>query len=160
MGGRTRFLSVEDVLLIQSDTLEHEGGLAGVRDFGLLESAVMMPRQQFGGVHLHRTLAEQAAAYLFHLCRNHPFNDGNKRAAVLAALAPWLASPRHPKTLQNAKYDRLVLLRHGLALEGVVMDTMLADYLRDSGDGHGLEAMAQRNFGFSPTSYEIGRAHV
>ena len=74
-------------------------------------------------------------------------------AAVLAALAPWLASPRHPKTLQNAKYDRLVLLRHGLALEGVVMDTMLADYLRDSGDGHGLEAMAQRNFGFSPTSY-------
>lgn len=86
MGGHTRFLSVEDVLLIQSDTLKHEGGLAGVRDFGLLESAVMMPRQQFGGVHLHRTLAEQAAAYLFHLCRNHPFNDGNKRAAVLAAL--------------------------------------------------------------------------
>jgi DNA polymerase-1 len=74
-------------------------------------------------------------------------------AAVLAALAPWLASERHPKTLQNAKYDRLVLLRHGLVLAGVVMDTMLADYLRDAGDGHGLEAMAQRNFGFSPTSY-------
>jgi DNA polymerase-1 len=74
-------------------------------------------------------------------------------AEVLAALAPWLASERHPKTLQNAKYDRLVLLRHGLALAGVVMDTMLADYLRDAGDGHGLEAMAQRNFGFSPTSY-------
>jgi DNA polymerase-1 len=74
-------------------------------------------------------------------------------AAVLAALAPWLASERHPKTLQNAKYDRLVLLRHGLPLAGVVMDTMLADYLRDTGDGHGLEAMAQRNFGFSPTSY-------
>ncbi|MEB3360513.1 MAG: DNA polymerase I [Synechococcaceae cyanobacterium] len=74
-------------------------------------------------------------------------------AAVLAALAPWLASQRHPKTLQNAKYDRLVLLRHGLPLAGVVMDTMLADYLRDAGDGHGLEAMAQRNFGFSPTSY-------
>jgi DNA polymerase-1 len=73
---------------------------------------------------------------------------------VLAALAPWLGSPRHPKTLQNAKYDRLVLLRHGLALEGVVMDTMLADYLRDAGDKHGLEAMAQRNFGFTPTAYK------
>ena len=86
MAAQTRFLSVEDVVLIQADTLGHEGGLAGIRDRGLLESAVMMARQQFGGVLLHRTLAEQAAAYLFHLCRNHPFNDGNKRAAVLAAL--------------------------------------------------------------------------
>ena len=72
---------------------------------------------------------------------------------VLQALAPWLASPAHPKTLQNAKYDRLVLLRHGLALEGVVMDTLLADYLRDANDRHGLEMLAQRNLGFTPTSY-------
>ena len=74
-------------------------------------------------------------------------------AAVLTALAPWLASASHPKALQNAKYDRLILLRHGLPLEGVVMDTMLADYLRDAGDKHGLDAMAERHFGFSPTSY-------
>jgi death-on-curing protein len=86
MKASSRFLSVDDVILMQADTLAHEGGLAGIRDRGLLESAVMMPRQQFGGVLLHRTLAEQAAAYLFHICRNHPFNDGNKRAAVLAAL--------------------------------------------------------------------------
>ncbi|MEB3104445.1 MAG: DNA polymerase I [Cyanobacteriota bacterium] len=73
--------------------------------------------------------------------------------AVLTALAPWLASAEHPKTLQNAKYDRLVLLRHGLPLAGVVMDTLLADYLRDANAKHGLEVMAERNFGFSPTSY-------
>ena len=72
---------------------------------------------------------------------------------VLGALAPWLASRTHPKTLQNAKYDRLILMRHGLVLEGVVMDTLLADYLRDAGDKHGLEALAQRNFHFNPTSY-------
>jgi DNA polymerase-1 len=72
---------------------------------------------------------------------------------VLGALAPWLASKAHPKTLQNAKYDRLILMRHGLVLEGVVMDTLLADYLRDASDKHGLEALAQRNFHFSPTSY-------
>jgi len=72
---------------------------------------------------------------------------------VLGALAPWLASRAHPKTLQNAKYDRLILMRHGVVLEGVVMDTLLADYLRDAGDKHGLEALAQRNFPFSPTSY-------
>jgi DNA polymerase-1 len=74
-------------------------------------------------------------------------------ATVLTALAPWLASAVHPKTLQNAKYDRLILLRHGLELEGVVMDTLLADYLRDAGDRHGLEAMAERYLGFTPTSY-------
>jgi DNA polymerase-1 len=73
--------------------------------------------------------------------------------AVLTALAAWLASAAHPKTLQNAKYDRLILLRHGLALGGVVMDTLLADYLRDANAKHGLEALAERNFGFTPTSY-------
>jgi len=73
--------------------------------------------------------------------------------AVLSALAPWLASAGHPKTLQNAKYDRLVLLRHGLALEGVVMDTLLADYLRDANAKHGLDVLAERNYGFTPTSY-------
>ncbi len=72
---------------------------------------------------------------------------------VLTALAPWLASPQHPKTLQNAKFDRLILLRHGLELEGVVMDTLLADYLRDANARHGLEVLAERNLGFTPTAY-------
>ena len=74
-------------------------------------------------------------------------------ATVLTALAPWLASANHPKTLQNAKYDRLILLRHGLELGGVVMDTLLADYLRDANAKHGLEVLAERNLGFVPTSY-------
>ena len=81
-----RFLSVEDVLQIHADTIRHDGGTEGLRDHGLLESAVMMPRQQFGGAYLHRTLAEQAGAYLFHICCNHPFNDGNKRVSVLSTL--------------------------------------------------------------------------
>ena len=72
---------------------------------------------------------------------------------VLTALAPWLASRDHPKTLQNAKYDRLILLRHGVALEGVAIDTLLADYLRDAPAKHGLELMAEREFGFQPTSF-------
>jgi len=72
---------------------------------------------------------------------------------VLAALTPWLSSAAHPKTLQNAKYDRLILLRHGIALAGVALDTLLADYLRDANAKHGLEVLAERNFGFTPTSY-------
>ncbi|KKZ10457.1 MAG: DNA polymerase I, partial [Candidatus Synechococcus spongiarum 142] len=73
---------------------------------------------------------------------------------VLVRMAPWLASAEHPKCLQNAKYDRLVLLHHGLPLNGVVMDTLLADYLLDPAGRHGLNDMAQRHFGFLPTSYQ------
>jgi len=80
------FLSVQDVLAIHEDTIRHEGGLSGLRDPGLLEAAVLMPQQQFGGRYLHPGMAEMAAAYLFHICRNHAFNDGNKRVGVLAAL--------------------------------------------------------------------------
>jgi death-on-curing protein len=79
------FLSVEDVLLLHSDTMSHEGGLSGIRDHGLLDAAVAMPRQQFGGEYLHPDLPAMAAAYLYHLAQNHPFHDGNKRVAVMAA---------------------------------------------------------------------------
>ncbi|HGY5533342.1 MAG TPA: DNA polymerase I [Prochlorococcus sp.] len=72
---------------------------------------------------------------------------------VLKTMAPWLASANNPKALQNAKYDRLIFLRHGLTLEGVVMDTLLADYLRDAAAKHGLEVMAEREFNFTPTSF-------
>ena len=79
---------------------------------------------------------------------------------VLQALAPWLASGDHPKALQNAKYDRLILLRHGLPLAGVVIDTLLADYLRDAAAKHGLDVMAERDYGIRPTLFSdlVGKA--
>lgn len=80
------FLSVDDVLLIHTDTIDNDGGSHGVRDHGLLDAAVAMPRQQFGGEYLHEDLPAMAAAYMFHIAQNHPFVDGNKRAAVLSAL--------------------------------------------------------------------------
>ncbi len=73
---------------------------------------------------------------------------------VLSRMGPWLASAEHPKCLQNAKYDRLILLHHGFPLNGVVMDTLLADYLLDPAGRHGLSEMAQRHFGFLPTRYQ------
>lgn len=81
------FLSMDDVLLLHADTVNIDGGSHGVRDHGLLDAAVAMPRQQFGGAYLHEDLAARAAAYMFHIAQNHPFVDGNKRAAVLSALA-------------------------------------------------------------------------
>ncbi|MEQ1793386.1 MAG: type II toxin-antitoxin system death-on-curing family toxin [Nitrospira sp.] len=81
------FLSMDDVLLLHTDTINTDGGSHGVRDHGLLDAAVAMPRQQFGGEYLHEDMAAMAAAYLFHIAQNHPFIDGNKRAAVMSALA-------------------------------------------------------------------------
>ena len=80
------FLSVEDVLLLHADTIGIDGGSPGVRDHGLLDAAVAMPRQRFDGEYLHEDIAAMAAAYLFHIAQNHPFLDGNKRSAVMAAL--------------------------------------------------------------------------
>jgi len=65
--------------------IEEFGGDLGLRDRGLLESAVAMPQATYGGEELHDGLAEKAAAYHFHLCANHPFIDGNKRVAVVAS---------------------------------------------------------------------------
>ena len=81
-----RFLSVDDVIAIHADTVAQEGGAAGLRDPGLLQSAVLMPQQQFGGSYLHEDLAAMAAAYLFHIAANHAFLDGNKRTGAMAAL--------------------------------------------------------------------------
>ena len=79
------FLSVEVVLRIHERVIQEFGGDSGLRDRGLLESAVAMPQSTFGGEFLHVALAGKAAAYHFHLCSNHPFVDGNKRVAVAVA---------------------------------------------------------------------------
>ncbi len=71
--------------MIHRRLIEVFGGEPGLRDRGLLESAVAMPQATFGGVDLHVGLPEKAAAYFFHLCANHPFVDGNKRVALAAA---------------------------------------------------------------------------
>jgi death-on-curing protein len=59
--------------------MERSGGIRGIRDLGLLESALAQPRLTFGGIALYATIAEKAAAIGFSLIKNHPFVDGNKR---------------------------------------------------------------------------------
>jgi death on curing protein len=80
------FLTVDDVLAIHEEQLERFGGQAGLRDRGLLESAVAQPMATFGGEFLHEDLPAMASAYMFHIVKNHPFLDGNKRTGLLAAL--------------------------------------------------------------------------
>ncbi len=80
------FLDLEDVLLIHEEQLYKYGGSAGLRDQGLLESALGMPRATFGGQFVHEDLFAMAAAYAFHIAENQAFVDGNKRTGVLAAV--------------------------------------------------------------------------
>lgn len=86
-----KFLTLDEALLIHTDRIRRYGGSHGVREQALLSSALAMPQQSFGGEYLHGSLAEKAAAYLFHVAQNHPCMDGNKRTALALALAfLWL----------------------------------------------------------------------
>ncbi|MBD2681140.1 MULTISPECIES: type II toxin-antitoxin system death-on-curing family toxin [Nostoc] len=76
-----KFIEKQDVLSIHNKQINLYGGLPGIRDEGLLESAISQPQATFGGEFLHPTIFEQAAAYLFHITNNHAFVDGNKRTA-------------------------------------------------------------------------------
>jgi death-on-curing protein len=75
-------LTVEIVQEVHAEAIARFGGSEGLRDLTLLESAVAAPQASFGGNSPYADLAEVACAYLFYLCRNHPFIDGNKRAAL------------------------------------------------------------------------------
>ena len=79
------FLTLAEVLEIHAEQIERYGGSNGLRDSAGLESAVATPQATFDGEYLHRSIPAMAAAYLFHLCQNHVFIDGNKRVAANAA---------------------------------------------------------------------------
>ncbi len=84
MKGGPVFLDIEEILLIHLDQIRRYGGTPEVRDVGLLESAAAMPRAGARGKYFHSDVFEMAAAYLFHITRNHPFADGNKRTGAAA----------------------------------------------------------------------------
>jgi death-on-curing protein len=102
------YLSVEQVLVVHRRVIQEFGGDPGLRDRGLLESAVAMPQSSFGGEDLHGGLAEKAAAYHFHICANHAFIDGNKRVAV-AATEVFLLLNGHELGASDAEVEEMTM---------------------------------------------------
>jgi death-on-curing protein len=102
------FLTLDEVLAIHRDQHDRYGGSDGVRDWGLLQSAIAMPAATFGGQFLHSDVCEMAAAYLFHIVPNHPFFDGNNRVGAVAAYV-FLALNDTQLTADNDTYADLVL---------------------------------------------------
>lgn len=79
-----RFLTLVEVLELHRRVIEQSGGALGIRDIGLLESAIAQPQMTFGGEDLYPSLLEKAAALGFSIIMNHPFVDGNKRTGHAA----------------------------------------------------------------------------
>jgi death on curing protein len=117
------FISVAVTLEIHDVLIDAYGGAKGIRDYGLLLSALEMPRSSFGGQDLHPTLFDKAAAYLYHVTKNHPFIDGNKRTA--SALALTFLELNGAKIKINARdYEELVVA----TAEGLVSKKEIAHF--------------------------------
>ena len=101
-------LTIDVVREIHNEALKRFGGRKGVRDENLLASAVLAPQSSFGGKSPFADLIEVAAAYLFYICRNHPFLDGNKRTAMMAAIVFLRLNGIEP-TPDSGRWEKLML---------------------------------------------------
>ncbi len=119
------FLELDDALELHLELISQFGGANGVRDMGLLESALAVPRSGMGGQYFHVDEFEMAAAYLFHLVKNHPFLDGNKRAGAAAALVFLEMNGIEVR----AKNDDVVDVTLGVA-EGRIQKSGVAEFFR------------------------------
>jgi death-on-curing protein len=121
------FLTLAEIIVIHQDQIARYGGSEGVRDWGLLQSAIAMPAASVGGQLLHPDLCEMAAACLFHLVQNHPFIDGNKRTGATAAYV-FLALNHRRLTADNDTYAALVLS----VARGETPKSAIADFFREN----------------------------
>ena len=101
-------LGIDIVREIHAEVIKQFGGANGVRDENLLASAVLTPQSSFGGKSPYADIIEIAAAYLFYVCRNHPFIDGNKPSAMMAAIVFLRLNGIEPSP-DSAEWERLML---------------------------------------------------
>ncbi len=121
-----RFLPEAVVMAMHDDQIRLYGGAYGVRDMSALDAALHMPQAQFGGEFLHTTIFEMAAAYGFHLCQNHPFLDGNKRAAGMAMFTFLQLNGLEPHASEPDYYAVMMSVA-----SGQMSKEQIADWLRE-----------------------------
>ena len=121
----TLFLTLDEVIEIHRGMIERFGGSPGIRDMGLLQSAVAMPQASFIGQFLHDDLLAMAAAYLFRIVQNHPFVDGNKRVGAMAAYT-FLRLNGLTLTSPDIDFETIIL---GVA-QGKLGKAAVAEFLR------------------------------
>lgn len=119
------FLTLGEVIEIHRDQIERYGGDSGLRDLGLIQSAMAMPAAGFGGRFLHTDLFEMAAAYLYHITQNHPFIDGNKRTGAVASLV-FLSLNDVEIEADEEEFERIVMD----VAQGKLDKASVAEFLR------------------------------
>ena len=122
------YIPFEYVLKIHDDLIDEYGGRKGVLNEGLLRSALEMPKARFNKKDLHRTIFDKTAAYLFHLTKNHPFVDGNKRTAAMVAMVFFATNFHRGFCIFDLEYQNLIL---GIA-NGTVSKKEIAKFFRKS----------------------------
>jgi death on curing protein len=121
------FLTLVEVLEIHENQIDLYGGKSGVRDLGLLSSALAAPESSFDGNYLHGDIFDMAAAYLFHIVRNHPFIDGNKRTGAVTALV-FLYFNNVELEIDEDEFANAVIA----VASGAWDKTRIADFLRSA----------------------------
>ena len=124
------FLSLDHVLRLHAEQLECYGGSDGIRDIQLIESAIAQPQQGFGGEYLHNGLAEMAAAYLFHIAKNHGFVDGNKRTATDVALTFLELNGVDTNNIDDAEIESLAIAVAAGSLDKAAVTTFFRKYVK------------------------------
>ena len=124
---------MSEVLIILQDQIRGYGGAYGVRDPALLSSALAMPSSSFKGKYLHSDLFEQAAAYAFHICQNHPFIDGNKRTALATALVFLSLNGIELDDPKEDLYELMMKVAKGKATKTEIATTFRALRIRKKG---------------------------
>lgn len=122
-----KFINKQIVLFFHQQLIEEYGGHPGLRDEGLLDSALAQPQATMFEEDLHQDILEMAAAYAYHLCQNHVFIDGNKRIA-LVVLDTFLQLNGWEITAGERTVYSLML---ELA-DGNINKTQLAQWLREN----------------------------
>ncbi len=121
------FLGLDEVIEIHHDQIKRYGGHPGILDIGILKSTVAMPSATFDGKYLHAGIFEMAAAYLFHIARNHPFIDGNKRTGAVASIVFLMLNGIDFHADEN-DFERIVLL----TAEGKTDKATIARFFKDN----------------------------
>lgn len=115
MSSKVIFLKIYEIVLLHENQIKLYGGIKGIRDLSLLKSAVETPKATFGGEYLHKTIYDKASAYIFHISKNHPFLDGNKRTALASGLLFLELNGIDTKSINDGDelYDLMINVSNG-----------------------------------------------
>ncbi len=119
---KIKWLSVDDVLLIHNRQIAQYGGTEGVRDEGLLESALERPKNLYHYAEIETDITALAASYAFGIAHNHPFLDGKKRTALVSCRAFLNLNGFDLVATQVEKYEKIIRLAEGLLSEQELAD--------------------------------------